>query len=98
MKLGKGRGPRPPAADATDASAKSAAKGKAHAEPKREAKAEAPVDLERALIEEVAGTHASAAALRKIVERVLGAGPDSDVNALVQKLSKVAKSDSALPY
>src|SRR5689334_19318829 len=51
-------------------------------------------EIERALLEEVAGTHASSQKLRTIVERVLGGGEDSDVRALVQKLAKAARTQT----
>ena len=51
------------------------------------------------VVEEVAGK-ASAAKLQKILERLLGGGDDSDVKALVLKLSKADAdtSDTSVVY
>lgn len=82
------------------------AKGKPHKPPPAKVKAEPPskvskasqADVEQALVEEVAGTQASPAKLKQIVERVLGGGDDSQVQALVRKLSQAARTTTTGPY
>ena len=92
MKIEKGKTQKPPKHVPPPERAGSAAVRPAPVE------AEKRVELEQALMEEVAGTHASPARLKKIVERVLGGGDDSEVQALVQKLVKAARAETAPGY
>ena len=96
MKISKVKPAKTQRADKARDAAPTSKSERAKADPKRDAKLDPRA--EQQLLEEVAGTHASPATLQKIVERLLGAGEDSDVKALVKKLSKAARSDTAPPY
>ena len=100
MRIPKDKRPPTPRGDQARPNAKTGAAkaGGASSSSSRSGEAPEKLDVDAALHEELSGRKATAAHLKAIVERVLGAGDDASVQALVKKIASADPANTAPGY